>query len=144
MSRSLYRKGLFMNSIQTLMLRTLWTCLVFSLAVMFSTGCSGNAFSASKKTLDVTVTGGRFEVVIENKGSPEAAGKQIELYINEVTPDGYKQSIDFPRLGESINVHLDLFAKQDGTKFNPKNAVKDLWIGGNGYAFTRHGEKPDL
>jgi hypothetical protein len=109
------------------------------LSFLLTVGCPNAAPVKPVKVLDIGIRGGRFDITIQNRGSPEAAGITVDVYINEEPPLGFKKQIVFPELGGTAVAYLDGFSKSDGTQFNPNHSVTTVWIGGNGYTFTRHG-----
>ena len=103
-------------------------------SVIMTMGCPNSA-SSKGKTLNVVYTLDRFDITIENKNSMEAAGATVDVYLNEGPPGGFKHEIEFPAFGRTVTLHLDTFAKADGTKFNPNTPITDIWIGGGHYAY---------
>lgn len=105
-------------------------------SMWLSSGCSKADSHDDGKPLVYKVERTRFDLVIENLGSIEAAGSNIDVYLNERSTNGFKTSIEFPKYGGTTSVHLDDFAKADGTRFNPNDEVSVIWAGGSGYAFS--------
>jgi hypothetical protein len=91
-------------------------------------------------TLKVSVAWSASAVEITNKGSKEAAGHQMTVYINGTPPFAFEAEAPVPTLGESVRIPLMSFVKT-GERFNPvTQAVYVAWVGGHGYDYCSFGK----
>lgn len=97
--------------------------------------------SSSTNTLHVTVRNSMSAIEITNKGSAEAEGQEVIVYINGSPPFTYKATATMPPLGQSVRIPLITFTEKDGTRFNPiATAVTVVWVGGGGYDYVNFGQ----
>jgi hypothetical protein len=107
--------------------------VIFALTTL---GCSGSSASNTSKRLNLKFMPGKFDLTIINDGSPDAAGKTFDVFVNGNPPAGFKGSFIMPAIGQNVTVHLDELADDNGVRFNPAQKMTALWIGGSGYAMN--------
>ncbi len=123
--------------------RALWTGLLIfgTLAVLWIgaaiRGPVQRPPTTSPSTLleNVSVAVSSTALRITNDGNNDAAGKEIEVYINGTPPFTYRAKVTVPVVTAAVIIPLNQFTKGE-TRFNPfSQAVTDVWIGGGGYDY---------
>lgn len=117
-------------------------CLLGIVSAVMSTGGGSSASNPTpSKLLDVTVRHGLGAIEITNAGSADAAGLEMNVYINGDPPFTFKAIATVPPLGKSVLLPLREFTQKDGTRFNPiATAVTVIWVGGGAYDYRSFGK----
>lgn len=92
--------------------------------------------TSPKAVMNLKVSASARAIEITNERNPVAAGRVMEIYINDSPPFTYHASSVVPDVGESVSIPLNEFVKKSGERFNPfATAVTEVWIGGGTYDY---------